>query len=354
MQAFDRLTEMARSGDEIDRNALIDVLTDLFLAVEGSKAEDLAEVFGSVVLGFFGRLEDSARLALAERVGDHRLLPRELALRLAEDELLEIAVQILTNSPVLDTEDLVDFAERKSQDHLKALAARINLETPVTDILVRRGTNDVLRTVTDNRSASLSGDSFDTLVAKSRKDEELQEALVRRPDLPPDPARRLIPFLSRQIRGRLDSIAGHPRLIQLLTQCMADEVKAQLRDLGASQTQTENALNAVTSGKATLDEVAIFFAKNDKPVDLALLFSRVGNVAETVTTRLVLKGDDAPLVLLCRALNLSPEAFSQVVRMRSRRLRLTGQQAQESLKRYDEMTPEKARAILSGSHKAAE
>ncbi|WP_170122179.1 DUF2336 domain-containing protein [Breoghania corrubedonensis] len=345
---------MASSGDEIDRNALIDVLTDLFLAVEGAKAEQLAQVFGNVVLGFFSRLEDSARLELAERLGDHQLLPRELALRLAEDEIIEIAARILEASPVLHTEDLVDLAERKSQDHLKALAARLNLTAPVTDILVRRGTNDVLRAVSDNRSASLSSDSFDTLVAKSRKDEELQESLVRRHDLPPDPARRLIPFLSRQIRERLDSIAGHPRLIQLLTQCMADEVKAQLRELGASQTQTESAINAVTSGEATLDEVAIFFAKNDKPVDLALLFSRVGNVAETVTTRLMLKGDDAPLVLLCRALELSPAAFAQIVKMRSRRLRLTGQQAQHSLARYEEMTPEKARAILSGGHKAAE
>ena len=354
MQALERLNAMAQSGNEIDRKALIDVLTDLFLAVEGAKAEQLAQVFGSVVLGFFSRLEDSARQDLVERVGDHRLLPRALALRLAEDDLIDIAARILEASPVLHTEDLVDLAERKSQDHLKALAARLNLATPVTDILVRRGTNDVLRAVTDNRSASLSSDSFDALVAKSRKDEELQEALVRRHDLPPDPARRLIPFLSRQIRDRLDSIAGHPRLLQLLTQCMSDEVKAQLRELGASQTQTESAINAVTSGEATLDEVVTFFAKNDKPVDLALLLSRVGNVAETVTTRLVLKGDDAPLVLLCRALELSPPAFSQIVKMRSRRLRLTGQQAQDSLARYDEMTPEKARAILAGGTKAAE
>ncbi|MDJ0931461.1 hypothetical protein [Breoghania sp.] len=131
-------------------------------------------------------------------------------------------------------------------------------------------------------------------------------------------------------------------------------MKAQLRELGASQTQTESAISAVKEGKATLDEVAVFFAKNDKPVYLALLFLRIGNVAETVTTRLVLKGDDALLILLCRALKLSPDAFNQIVRMRSRRLRLTGQQAQESLARYEEMSPEKARSILAGGHRAAE
>ncbi len=345
---------MAQSGDEVDRNVLVDVLTDLFLAVEGAKAEELAQVFGSVVLGFFNRLEDSARMSLANRVSDHKLLPRDVALRLADDEILEVAAQILQNSPVLENDDLVDLAERKEQPHLMALAEREGLTTPVTDIIVRRGANDVLRAVTGNKSASLSGDSFDVLVAKSRKDEGLQEALVRRHDLPPDPAKRLIPFLSREIRGRLESIAGHPGLQQLLTQCMADEVKSQLRDLGASQAQTESAIAAVVEGKASLDEVAVHFAKNDKPVDLALLLSRVGNVSETVTTRLVLKGDDGPLILLCRALELSPEAFGHVVRMRSRRLRLTGQQAQHSLAQYEAMSPERAREILAGGRKAAE
>ncbi|WP_321502272.1 DUF2336 domain-containing protein [Breoghania sp.] len=354
MQALDRLTAMARSGDEVDRNVLVDVLTDLFLAVEGAKAEELAQVFGSVVLSFFSRLEDSARLSLANRVSDHKLLPRDVAIRLADDDLLEIAALILQNSPVLETDDLVALAERKEQPHLKALAERKGLSAPVTDVIVRRGTNDVLRAVTGNRTASLSVDSFDALVAKSRKDEELQEALVRRHDLPPDPAKRLIPFLSRQIRGRLESIAGHPGLLQLLTQCMADEVKSQLREMGSAQAQTESAIAAVVEGKAPLDEVATFFAKNDKPVDLALLFSRVGNVSETVTTRLVLKGDDGPLILLCRALELSPEAFAHIVRMRSRRLRMTGQQAQDSLAQYAEMSPERAREILSGGRKAAE
>lgn len=354
MLALERLSELAERGDDVDRDALVSVLTDLFLAVDGEKAEQLAEVFGEIVMRFVNSLEDSTRLALAERVADHAMLPRSLALRLAEDEIFDIARKVLEASPVLKTADLVSFAETKPQPHLKALAVREKLSAPVTDVLVRRGTNEVLRAVTDNGGAQLSNDSFDALVGKARKDEELQEALVRRRDLPPDPAKRLIPFLSREIRNRLDQIAGHPRLVQLLTQCMSEEVKAQLRDLGATQSQTEQTIAAVSKGEATLDEAVMFFAKNDKPVDLALLLARLGNVAETVTTRLVLKGDDGPLILLCRAMNVSPAAFGAIVKMRTRRLRMTGQQAQDSLQRFNDMTVDKARAVLSGGTKAAE
>lgn len=353
MQALDRLTEMAESGDDVDRGALVSVLTDLFLAMKGAQAERLAAVFGDIVLRVLGKLEDSTRLDLAERLGDHEMLPRELALRLAEDDLFDIAKRILECSPVLRTSDLVALAETKPQPHLKALAERVNLSTPVTDVLVRRGTNEVLRAVTDNDTAALSSDSFDALVGKARKDQGLQESLVRRRDLPPDPAKRLIPFLSREIRNRLDQIAGHPRLAKLLSQCMAEEVRAQLRDLGASQTQSEQTIDAVKSGAATLDDAVIAFAKADKPVDLALLLARVGNVAETITTRLVLKGDDAPVILLCRALDISPQAFSHVVKMRARRLRLTGHQAQDSLARFTDMSVEQARRTLAGGRPEA-
>ncbi len=352
MQALEKLTALASTGGDVDRGKLVEALTDLFVTFNGAKADKLGVLFGTVVSGVIDHLEDEARKALAERVGDHDRLPRVLAKRLAEDEIIEIARAIIAKSTVLTTEDLVSIAETQSQDHLMALAERSDgLTSTVTDVLVRRGSSEVLKTVTDNDQASISVDGFDVLVGKARKDADLQEALVKRSDLPPDPAKRLIPFLDKGIRERLEEIAGHPRLLELLSQVAAETVRSQLRELGAAQTQTEQAIVALQNGKATIDDVVTFFSKNDKPVDLALVLAKVGNVAEAVATRLVLKGDDAPLILLCRALNVSPKAFNNIVKMRARRLRLTGQNSQASLQRYEEMTVEKARETLAGGMK---
>ncbi|AXS41364.1 DUF2336 domain-containing protein [Breoghania sp. L-A4] len=307
MQALERLTELASNGGEVDRGELVEALTDLFVAFNGAKADKLGLLFGTVVSGIIDHLEDESRKILAERVGDHDRLPRVLAKRLAEDDVIEIARKIIENSTVLTTEDLVSIAETQSQDHLLALAERSNgLNAMVTDVLVRRGSSEVLKTVTDNEQASISIDGFDVLVGKARKDTDLQEALVKRSDLPPDPAKRLIPFLDKGIRERLEEIAGNPRLVELFSQVAAEKVRSQLREFGAAQTQTDQAIVALQTGKATIDDVVIFFSKNDKPVDLALVLAKIGNVAEAVATRLVLKGDDAPLILLCRAWTCRP------------------------------------------------
>lgn len=348
MQALERLTVLAGNGDDVDRGELVEALTDLFVAFDGAKANQLGLLFGTVVTSVLDQLEENSRRALADRVSDNDRLPRNLAKRLAEDEVLDIARKILENSKVLTSDDLVEIAETKSQGHLLAIAERPALTTSVTDVLVRRGSQEVLKTVADNGEAAISEDSFDALVGRARKNSELQEALVRRQDLPPDPARRLIPFLEKNVRERLEEIAGNPRLLDLISQVAAEKVRSQLRELGATQTQTEQAIEAVRSGASSIDEVVVFFAKNDKPVDLALVLAKIGNVAEAVATRLVLKGDDAPLILLCRALQVSPKAFNYVVKMRARRLRLTGQHSQQSLQRYEEMTVERARELLSG------
>lgn len=348
MQALEKLTALAGNGGAVDRGELVEALTDLFVAFNGSKADQLGLLFGTVVTSIVDHLEDDARQSLADRVGGHERLPRNLAKRLAEDEIIDIAREIIENSTVLTTEDLVSIAETQSQEHLLLLAERAGLKATVTDVLVRRGSNEVLKTVTDNDKAAISVDGFDVLVGRARKDIELQEALVKRSDLPPDPAKRLIPFLDKSVQERLEEISGNPRLVEMISQVAAEKVRSQLRELGTTQTQTEQAIEAVLSGKTPLDDVVIYFAKNDKPVDLALVLAKVGNVAEAVATRLVLKSDDGPLILLCRALEVSPKAFNHVVKMRARRLRLTGSASQDSLQHFGEMTVEKARETLAG------
>lgn len=352
MQALERLTELAGNGEDVDRAELVEALTDLFLAFDGAKADQLSLLFGTVVTSVIEQLEDASRMALAEKVSDHERLPRELARRLAMDEVVEIARLVIENSSALTVDDLVNIAETQSQEHLLALAERSGLTAKVTDVLVRRGSTEVLKTVADNNKAAISIDGFDVLVGRARKDTDLQESLIKRPDLPPDPAKRLFPFLDKKVRERLEEIAGNPKLVDLLSQVAAEKVRSQLRELGATQTQTEQAIDAVQKGTSTLDEVVVHFAKNDKPVDLALVLAKIGNVAEAIATRLVLKADDGPLILLCRALDVSPKAFNHVVKMRARRLRLTGQHSQASLQRYEEMTPEKARETLSGKKSA--
>ena len=76
--------------------------------------------------------------------------------RLAKDDDIAVAGPVLAQSPRLAEADLVDIARTKSQAHLLAISGRAGIGEAVTDVLVRRGDREVVRSVADNQPAQLS------------------------------------------------------------------------------------------------------------------------------------------------------------------------------------------------------
>ena len=79
----------------------------------------------------------------------------------------------------------------RSGDHREAIARRPQLSRPVSDVLVARGDEPVMRALAANPGARLSQASVAVLVDRARLDEELQVLLRARTDLPQDQVRRL-------------------------------------------------------------------------------------------------------------------------------------------------------------------
>ena len=80
---------------------------------------------------------DAAELvrgALAQTLRHSRYLPRELALRLARDVDM-VAIPILSNSPSLSDQDLVELLEEGSADRQTAIARRPVLSEELTGVI---------------------------------------------------------------------------------------------------------------------------------------------------------------------------------------------------------------------------
>src|SRR3981081_2253961 len=103
----------------------------------------------------------------------------------------------------LEQNDLVDIAESKGQAHLLALSKRKWLPQTVTDILVRRGEEAVLRSLAENLDARLSDASFATLVGRAGEDRVLAERIGLRPDVPPRLFRDLLLDGTQALQQRL-------------------------------------------------------------------------------------------------------------------------------------------------------
>jgi hypothetical protein len=146
------------------------------------------------------------------QTGSHPLASAPPYLRaLAHDEEITVSGPVLTQSPRLGANDLIDIARTKSQAHLLAISSRARLSPAVTDVLVERGDGEVAHRVVANEGAAFSETGFAKLIARAGADEALAEGVGRRIDLPPHLFRKLVSEATERVQQRL-LIAAKPEL----------------------------------------------------------------------------------------------------------------------------------------------
>ncbi|NBN63342.1 DUF2336 domain-containing protein [Microvirga tunisiensis] len=333
MVSLSKLSELALDRSAGGRQSLVEAVTDMFLAAPPEQVDHVSLLFGDIVLKVIGQLEDEARMALAVRISDSPNTPHDLAFHLAKDDF-SVAQPMLENSPVLTTSDLVDIASTGSMDHLGAIADRRPLEEEVTSVIVDRGSSSVLAKVAGNEAARFSANAFDLLVEKARAHPQIQEALIGRNDIPEEGARRLVSFLSEELRRRIQEMGGDNTLVNLLAERAAQEVHAQVRDLGSAKNKADMLIRDVKARKRPVDDAVNQFTKGDRPVDLAMLFAELSELPHESVARVVFNPEDTVLNILCRANGVSDVAYKNIVMMRAKRLKLTTKDLNDAFTRY--------------------
>jgi len=176
-------------------------------------------------------IETEVRRALAEHIKATPLLPRELALQLAED-VASVAVPLLQSSPVLTDDDLVTIIAAGDPAKQRAIAGRATLSEAVSGALVDTGVKSVIEILLANDGAAISDASYASVLDGFSDDQAIQGLLVERPTLPFAVQERLICLVSSALRARLvqkhaipdelaDQFSGHGRersLVQSLAE----------------------------------------------------------------------------------------------------------------------------------------
>lgn len=253
----------------------------------GAEAYDEQQIalFDDVIGRLAGAIEDAARAELAVRIAPVENAPPRLIRQLANDESIEVAGPVLSQSPRLTDDDLIDVARTKSQAHLLAISERDAISPPVTDVLVARGDRGVMHSVTANTAARFSNAGLASLVERSDEDEALQMAIGRRRDLPPQLFRTLIATATQAVQKRLLAVANprDAREVQRVLATVADRIGAavapQRRDYTAARHTVEElrARNALSearlqafASKAMVDELVVALAvMTGVPLDVA-------------------------------------------------------------------------------------
>ena len=186
IQAFLRWVETARTGERTRAaSALGRAYVDAQMNGLDRRAAEMAMTF---------LLDDPSpkvRHALADALCGCASVPRAIILGLAEDQP-EIAYVVISRSPVLTDEDLVDLAARGTLETRALIAARSFVSRAVSAAIAEIGGEEEVLILLENAGANLSRRSLKRIAERLGCCAAVRDLLLARPDLPSDARHALV------------------------------------------------------------------------------------------------------------------------------------------------------------------
>ncbi|UZF93092.1 DUF2336 domain-containing protein [Bosea sp. NBC_00550] len=315
------LTRMPADMSSDSRRQLLHAVTDLFL-LDQEPSDTVKDHYGEIATSSLPHLGDDERKGYADRVASMPTLPHNVAVTLGGDSNAEVARLVLTLSPVLTDTDLAAIAVSQSQQHLVAIAERARLSEGVTDILVERGDQKVLHTVSANEGAAFSDRGFDRLLERGSNDAAVTGALARRSDLAPNRAQRVLRIVEQFADGPAPSASATEEAVSLARQARQQrlEVKLLLSDLAAKVRE--------------VDDVLTMLADEDRAYHLAQVLAQISDISIEQALRVLMQRDASGIAVTCRALGIGTTAFRAILQLRARRLYFSSRDIDDDVDAY--------------------
>ncbi len=143
------------NGSSERRSQILQRITDLFVLGSARFSDDDIVLFDDVIGRLAAKIEQAAQVLLATRLAPIANSPPKIIRTLAFNDAIEVAGPVLSQSPRLDEETLVELASQKGQGHMLAIAHRPSLSEAVTTVLVKRGDRDVVTMTVGNSRRAL-------------------------------------------------------------------------------------------------------------------------------------------------------------------------------------------------------
>jgi Uncharacterised protein conserved in bacteria (DUF2336) len=319
--------------------------TDLLIA--GQYSDEQIWVFGEIIARLAQEIEEAARIQLAKRLARIDQTPRNLLHQLAFDDSIEIAGPILQQSEGLTTRMLVENARLKSQKHLLAISSRKSIPTEVTDVLVARGNQEVLNSVTRNAGAAFSNSGFLHLISRSDNDSILAENLGRRTDIPRHIFQQLIARASDEVKQKL--LDERPDLKREIQNTVTDVTgKLHLKFGPASKDYfVAKRLVGIVHQQRQLTEAKMFeYAQARKMDEVVVGLSLLCALPVNVTERALVDVTGDLLLVLTRAIGFSWTSAMAMLFLGARDHQISASDLEAKNKEFERLSLKACKSIL--------
>jgi uncharacterized protein (DUF2336 family) len=310
------LEDAVRSGSSEKRVNTLRQVTNLFLHEGERLSEDQIKVFDDVLCLLTARVETRAKAELSKRIAQVDYAPLEVIQRLALDDEIAVAEDVLVRSSRLTTSTLVEIASTKGQDHLFAISGRADLPEVVTNVIVDRGEQRVIRKLAGNSSAHFSEAGYAGMVAHAEADDELTEMLGLRVDLPINFLRDLLRRATDAVRDRLMAIAPPELQEEIRRVIKAIAVAAGAKPPGRDFSLAEEIVKRMKGLNELNDAAIIKFVESKRFDEVKAALANLTSVPTALIAK-VIEGHRADLVLIpCKSAGLSWQAVETILTRR--------------------------------------
>ncbi len=149
------------------------------------------------------------RASLAQSVKNAKKLPHDVALKLAKD-VEEVSLPVLEYSELFTDEDLISIVKSHSPEKQAAIARREMVSEKVASVIVEEGTESAVSTLITNKNAHISEKSLERVTERFADNQNINNNLVKREQLPLAVAERLVGRVSDALRDVLMKQHGLP------------------------------------------------------------------------------------------------------------------------------------------------
>ena len=344
---IDDLVEITETGNVKERLRILQRVTDLFVAGSRGYSGPQIALFDDVLQRLAADIEVKARARLATRLAVVAQAPPRLIRALAFDDEIEVAGPVLTHSQQLSDADLVENASTKSQEHLYAIAQRLKLSENVTDVLVERGNERVVRKVARNAGARFSLAGYGKLTTRARHDRKLTLILGQRSDIPRQYFLKLLESASASVRAKLE--AANPQAAAAIRDSVDEDATAMQR---AARESSHEFSAAARSAKRRFRRQPVSEANVHGPAHAqefertAVALAKLGCFPIDLVERALLDEGEDMILILAKAAGCSWSTVRELLLMYAAKRRMQPDDLTRAFERYKKLGQETSRNII--------
>ena len=314
---LDELQSTLAHGTVARRVETLRRVTDLFIGGTVEYSDVQIALFDDVFACLIDHIETSARALLADRLAPLDAAPPRTIRTLAHDDVIAVAGPVLSKSERLDETTLIEIARSKSQAHLQAISMRRVLSEALTDVLVTRGNDEVVRATVENPGSQFSEGGYLQLVARAERDDDIATCVGLRPDLPRHHYLKLVVKASLSVRKKLQ--AANPEMADAVASAVQKASERVRAAAATERTEMARALVRSLFDDGRLDERQVMtFAEQDKFDETNAALAALAGVAVTTAEDIMIDKRTEGVMILAKVAAMSWSTVRAIISMRDK------------------------------------